>query len=458
MRVRRPAAGALLAATLALGGCTTAVAGTASPVGGARTDAGLRVHLAETGDGTDRVARDAIADVLAYWDRTYPRLYGGEFGAVDGGFWSIDPDETDPGDLPGGPCFSDDVDDLAENASYCSEDDVVVYDRAWLARLADDYGPFVVAEVMAHEIGHAVQEQAGLADPSIVAETQAECFAGGWTRWVVDGRAAHSSVRPEELDPYLLGYLYFGDAVGTSPDAEDAHGLLFDQLSAFQEGYAEGPRTCAAFDASRVFTEEEFGPGEAADGGDLPYGDVVSGSGDLLAAFWDQALTRGFPSTAPLGGRLDVPDVRAADGPGPVCGGAGVERDLQWCSEDDSVRYDAAGLLQPAYEDVGDFAVTTLLGLPYATAVRGQRGLPVDDAAAVTASVCAVGWLARELRLGHVDGPVPAISPGDVDEAAVVLLRYATEPTVVPGSGLSGFELVDSFRQGFVDGGSACGL
>jgi hypothetical protein len=72
--------------------------------------------------------------------------------------------------------------------------------------------------------------------------------------------------------------------------------------------------------------------------------------------------------------------------------------------------------------------------------------------------VCAAGWLARELRLGHVDGPVPAISPGDVDEAAVVLLRYATEPAVVPGSGLSGFELVDSFRQGFVDGGSACGL
>ncbi|MBM7806169.1 putative metalloprotease [Geodermatophilus bullaregiensis] len=458
MRVPTPA-GALLAAGLVLTGCATVVTGVAGPAGGPRTDAtdaDLRVHLAEEGGATDRVARNALADVLAYWEQTYPELFGGEFGPVDGGFWSIDPAETDPADLPGGPCFPDDLADLADNAYHCADEDVVVYDRAWLAELAEDYGAFVVAEIMAHEIGHAVQAHAGLDQPSIIAETQAECFAGGWTRWVVEGRSAHFVVRPKELDPYLLGYLYFGDAVGSSPDAEDAHGSLFDQLSAFQEGYAEGPVACAAFDTSRVYTEEEFEAEEEATGGDLPYRDVVDGTDDLLATFWDQALTSGFPGTGPLGGRLDLPDVRAADGPGMVCSGAGAELDLQYCTADDSVRYDAAGLLEPAYEDVGDFAVTTLLGLPYAMAVRGQRGLSVDDAAAVTASVCAVGWLARELHLGHVDGPGLAISPGDVDEAAVVLLQYATELTVVPESGLSGFELVDHFRQGFVDGGRAC--
>jgi predicted metalloprotease len=460
VRVRTPA-GVLLAAGLVLSGCATVVTGVAGPPGGPRTDAtdaDLRVHLAEEGDETDRVARNALADVLAYWEQTYPEVYGGRFGPVDGGFWSIDPAETDPADLPGGACFSDDVADLAGNAYYCSDDDVVVYDRAWLAELAEDYGPFVVAEIMAHEIGHAVQVRAGLDQSSIVAETQAECFAGGWTRWVVEGGSAHFSVRPKELDPYLLGYLYFGDAVGSSPDAEDAHGSLFDQLSAFQEGYAEGPPACAAFDASRVYTEEEFDAEEEATGGDLSYRDVVAGTDDLLATFWDQALTRGFPGTGPLGGRLDLPDVRAADGSGTVCSGEGAELDLQYCTEDDSVRYDAADLLEPAYEDVGDFAVTTLLGLPYAMAVRGQRGLSVDDAAAVTGAVCAVGWLVREVHLGHVDEPALAISPGDVDEAAVVLLRYATEPTVVPESGLSGFELVDHFRRGFVDGGRACGL
>ncbi|PWW22576.1 putative metalloprotease [Geodermatophilus normandii] len=454
----RPVAG-LLAVGLLVGGCTTVVAGTASPAGTTTADATaaeVEISLAEEGDPTDRVARNALADVLAYWEETYPQVFGGTFGPISGGFWSIDPDETDAADLPGGACFADDVDELADNAYYCSDDDVVVYDRAWMADLVGDYGPFIVAEIMAHEVGHAVQAQAGLDDPSIVAETQAECFAGAWTRWVVTGSAEHVTVRPKELDPYLLGYLYFGDAVGSSPDAEDAHGSLFDQLSAFQEGYADGPRACAAFDGSRVYTEQEAGRGPGRGGGS--YRAVVDGADDVLAGFWDQALARGFPGTDALGGTLAPPDVRAADGSGMVCGGEGAELDLQYCPEDGSVRYDAADLLEPVYDDVGDFAVTTLLGLPYAMAVREQRGLSVDDPEAVTSAVCATGWLAREAYLGDLDGARLEISPGDVDEAAVVLLQYATEPTVVPESGLSGFELVDSFRQGFVDGGSACGF
>jgi hypothetical protein len=39
-----------------------------------------------------------------------------------------------------------------------------------------------------------------------------------------------------------------------------------------------------------------------------------------------------------------------------------------------------------------------------------------------------------------------------------VLLQYATDPTVVAVPGLSGFELVDDFRRGFVEGGVACGF
>ncbi|WP_336028476.1 hypothetical protein [Geodermatophilus sp. FMUSA9-8] len=459
-RTVRAAAGLLLAAVVALTGCTGVVVGTAYPPGGGlrtdATDADVPVRLAEPGGETDRIARNAIADVLAYWEETYPQVYGGSFGEVEGGFWSIDPDETDADDLPGGDCFAEDVAELAENAYYCGGDDVIVYDRAWLEELAGDYGPFMIAEVMAHEIAHAVQAHAGLDDPSIVAETQAECFAGGWTRWVVEGRSRHFAVQPKELDPYLLGYLYFGDAVGTSPDAEDAHGSLFDQLSAFQEGYADGPQACAAFDEARVFTEQES---DSSDGsGDLPYEQILDTTDDVLDAFWQQAVTAGFPGTGALGGALDEPEVRAADGAGMVCGGGGAELDLQFCPEDGSVRYDAAGLLEPAYDEVGDFAVTTLLGLPYALSVREQRGLPVTGTDAVTSAVCATGWLAREMYLGEIDAAQLAISPGDVDEAAVVLLQYATDPAVVPDSGLSGFQLVDSFRQGFVDGGGSCGL
>ncbi len=458
MRVRRRTAGPLaagLVTSLALSGCTTVVAGVAVPPGGTSDRGTVTVHLAEPGDVTDRLVRAAAADVLVWWGSTYPELYGGRFPGVAGGFWSVDPDETDPADLPGGACFPDDVADLAENAYHCTDDDVVVYDRAWLADLALAHGPFMVAEVVAHEVAHAVQAHAGLDDPSIVAETQAECFAGAWTRWVADGGAAHVTVRPEELDPYLQGYGYFGDAPGTAPDAEDAHGSLFDQLAAFQEGYADGARACAAFDGSREYTARAGDPDAAAG---LPHRAVLAGAEQVLDAFWAQALTGGFPGTAPLGGRFAEPDVVGADGPGSVCTGPGPERDLQFCPDDGSVRYDDAGLLLPAHDDVGDFAVTALLALPYAMAVRAGRGLSVDDPAALASAACAAGWLARELHLAEVSGVRRPLAPGDVDEAAVVLLQHAGDPTVVPGPGVSGFALVDSFRRGFADGGDACDL
>jgi predicted metalloprotease len=448
----------VLATATALTACTTQVSGVGTPAGGLRmdaTDADLVVHLAEEGNETDRIARNALADVLDYWTATFPQVYGGEFGEVEGGFWSIDPDETDDSDLPDSPCFDGDVDELADNAFHCSGDDRIFYDRAWMEGLAEDYGPFVIAEIMAHEMGHAVQYHADLDDPSIVAETQAECFAGAWTKWVVQGNSRHFVVRPAELDDYLLGYLYFGDPPGSDPEDPSAHGSLFDQLSAFQEGYADGPQACAAFDETRVYTLEPFTPDDEETGGDLPYGEAVSSAEEVLDAFWRQAFSTGFPDAPALSGAPSLPDVEEGEHDGSACTGGGAERDVEHCA-DGTVRYDADGLLEPAYDEVGDYAVDTLLALPFALAVRDQLGLPTDGPEAVDGAVCTAGWIAREMLQGDVEDVGYSISPGDVDEAAVTLLRYGEGDNVLPGSESSGFELVDAFRQGFV--GSTCGL
>jgi predicted metalloprotease len=459
VRVRPTALAAALALVAVLTACTTSVAGVATPAGGLRmdaTDADLVIGLAEEGDETDRIARNALADVLDYWATTFPEVYGEEFGEVEGGFWSIDPDETRERDLPDSPCF-DSLEELEGNAFYCYGDDLVLYDRAWMADLAEEYGPFMIAEIVAHEMGHAVQGHAGLDDPSIVAETQAECFAGAWTRWVVEGNSRHFVVRPAELDQYLLGYLYFGDPAGSDPEDPSAHGSLFDQLSAFQEGYADGPQACAAFDERRLYTLEPFEPQEEQTGGDLPYDEAVDFSAELLSAFWEQATTTGFADAPPLGGGdVALPRVDEGSDSGSACTGEGAEVDVEYCADDGTVRYDEPGLLEPAHDDVGDFAVATLLGLPYAMAVRVELGLPAQGQEAVDSVVCATGWLAREFALGDVEGADYEISPGDVDEAAVVLLQYGEGDNVLPGSDSSGFELVDAFRQGFV--GGTCGL
>ena len=48
------------------------------------------------------------------------------------------------------------------------------------------------------------------------------------------------------------------------------------------------------------------------------------------------------------------------------------------------------------------------------------------------------------------------ISPGDLDESVLFLLEYGVEAEVLGAAQLSGFQLVDVFRGGFVEGARAC--
>ena len=87
--------------------------------------------------------------------------------------------------------------------------------------------------------------------------------------------------------------------------------------------------------------------------------------------------------------------------------------------------------------------------------MRDQLDLSTDDDAAVRSSICLTGWYAAKV-FNHQAGERVQISPGDVDESVQFLLVYTDEETVIPDVGLSGFQLVDLFRNGFVRGLSAC--
>ena len=58
--------------------------------------------------------------------------------------------------------------DVAENAFYCNAGRFVAYDDERLfPQLAREFGDFTIALTLAHEWGHAVQDQAGLTGPTI---------------------------------------------------------------------------------------------------------------------------------------------------------------------------------------------------------------------------------------------------------------------------------------------------
>ena len=458
----------ILALAVALSGCsTTSVRGQASPAAPPITDVAPAdfpiTGAAET--EADVTSRNALADLNDYWAQTFPEVYGEDFTQLAGGYFSVDPGDVDESAYPGGEigCGSP-PEDVEQNAFYCppdvgaSNEDSISYDRAFLQELGDQYGRFLPALIMAHEFGHAVQGRVGYpnGDTSINVETQADCFAGAWTRWVADGNAAHESIRAPELDDLLVGYFIVRDPPGTGAEEDQAHGSYFDRVSAIQDGYDGGAAACRdGYEADRVFTQSEFVTDQdLASDGNAPPATVANLIQTALPIYYGDS----FPDD--LGTDFSPPTVEAFDGDAPGCGGLAPDAKIGFCADDDTVYYDDSDLAAPAYDQIGDYAVLTAVAIPYGLAARSQLGLSTDDEDAIRSATCQAGAFSGAALYGEVVQGEEGIqlSPGDFDEAIQFLLSYGKDPTVFPDVGLSGFQLVDVFRQGFLYGLTACGL
>lgn len=452
-RRRRWAVLPALLAMLALPACSIVVVGQASPAQPPVTDVGggeLTV-VGATDDAVDILARNALADLEDFWTEQLPEVFGQQWSPLEGGYFSVDPGNVDPAVYPDGIGCGSDPSEVEDNAFYCLDpsaphSDSISYDRTFLAELGEEFGRFIPALVMSHEFGHAVQARVGSPGASILAETQADCLAGTWTRWVADGQAEHSTLRTPELDELLRGYLLLRDPVGTDINAQEAHGSYFDRVSAFQEGFDSGAEACRDnFGVDRVLTQNEFSPGEQFTGGNASYPDLL----DIVDRSLPEAFGPAFDQV--FGEPFDAPEIEPFDGEAPGCA-TDPDQDLVYCADDRVVGFDETDLAPDAYE-LGDFALATAIALPYGLAVRDQLGLSTDDQDAVRSAVCLSGWYAFQV---YDQQTSVGISPGDVDESVQFLLTFGDDPSVVPAVGLTGFQLVDLFRNGFVEGLPAC--
>jgi predicted metalloprotease len=439
-----------------LAGCAIPVRGDATPGRGEPVDvtaAQLHITAAVPGE-VDQWVRNALADLDTFWTQAYPTFFGKPFKPLSGGFFSVDSDNIDPNAYPatGIGCATDprDPEDTKDNAFYNPKCDAIAYDRTLLAGLAEHAGQALVPIVLAHEFGHAVQARFGFAPDghSIEDETQADCFAGAWSAWVVAGHAQHVAIRKPQLGDVLTGYLTLSDPVGSDPGETQAHGSYFDRVAAFSDGYDKGVASCRDdFGPDRVFTEGRFStPAEAASNGNAPYAQAVELVGTTLPTFWGKVFSSAFSR------RFEKPRIRAFDGTAPSCAGGG-QRELGYCPKDNTVYYDEPDLVRPAYR-IGDWAVATAISLPYAIAARSQLGRSTDDAAATRSAVCLTGWYTSQVF--NESFKDVTLSPGDVDEAVRFLLKYGVSGDVFPNVHATGFELLRAFRDGFLEGGSAC--
>jgi predicted metalloprotease len=412
------------------------------------------------GGEIDKLAAAVIKDVEKYWKETFPATFDGkQWEDLRGGYYSVD---TSNPQSPAPPC-TDQASDVEGNAFYCPTADAMAWDRASLLPvLKERFGEASVMLVLAHEMGHAVQRRAGItpsaerADPAkyptILLEAQADCYAGTFVKWVRQGKADRLQVSDDALDPALEAMVAFRDPVGTAKTAQGAHGDAFDRVSAFQDGFDKGAKLCADMSTTnREFTARGFQTQQDADtGGNLALGETVTDvQKDINTYLQTQVSKAGSQWTPPKTQSVtSTPDCTKGD-QGPVA----------FCPDKTEIDLQPTGQLAEIHKQIGDWSTGTILASRYGLAVLSTLKKPLSGADAQRSALCVAGAYSGDLLSRKAGQSDFSLSPGDLDEAVQVLLRYDYAARDVDGKApTTGFERVSDFRTGAVGGFTACKL
>ena len=126
---------------------------------------------------------------------------------------------------------------------YCSQNSTVYYPLSWTdpsGQTPAEIGDFAVAVILAHEVGHHVQNLTGaFADPNVFTiqlELQADCLAGLWGRSVYE----EGLLEPGDVGEALQIAANAADLPGTPAEDPNAHGTEAQRTDAFFTGYESG--------------------------------------------------------------------------------------------------------------------------------------------------------------------------------------------------------------------------
>jgi predicted metalloprotease len=395
--------------------------------------------------GYDPTMRLALTSIDRYWTKQFPDVYDDTYKKLSGGVYAYSAGSRIPS------CDGQSLPYLVlqQNAFYCPESDFIAWDDQGLfPRLEKKYGRFLLAIVLAHEWGHAIQERSGFYLDTITAEQQADCFAGAWAASIdpkTDKELA--KLRDTELDKALSGFIEFRDLVGMVATDPGAHGTAFDRIRAFQDGYEGTPSSCAYYEEElpdlvaipyRSFKERFRG-------GNLPYPEVLPSITKELANNWKSVF-----STAPV--------TTSATEEFPVCFAQPISPEgfndatFSYCDDDKTLRYDEK-TMRTLYDRIGDFGPATTIGVGWAMSDLVAQGQDPNTKAFWSEANCRVGAWAGTM-FDAEDPENSQLSPGDLDESVRTILESSAKGASKTYG--SGFEQVSAFRAGVLNGVRGC--
>lgn len=437
------------------------VAGCTSQIAGSGTQSQIRTGgdtnfeiIGDAGTAYDELAKKAMVDIYAFWEETYPELSGGApFEPLAGGVYSVD--GADPSDeAMHEACLAKVPGVVEDNLLHCRLDDSVAYDRTsgFFLDLVERTGDFTLAAIFAHEMGHAIQYRLQTEPASTVYnETQADCLAGSWIGWILDGNGTNFRISGDELDLSLTGYIELRDPDGSAADDQGAHGNGFDRVAALADGISYGATFCLQDWNERGITQRPYiSQADYDAGGDLPYDGDPGGSDTVtlgpkdLEEFWTDAFQRTGRTWAPVTAEEGTPSCRAEK-----------IKSIGFCSDDNTVQYED-DVLHEAYE-YGDFAAMTMLGIGWGLSVRHQFGRDTTDRAALLAASCYQGAYASTRNVESIDTATGlTLSPADMDEGTIALLTLVSDDEAYGERDTTGYERIQYFITGYFGGLPSC--
>ncbi len=388
----------------------------------------------------DQLAEYTLADLYTFYGQVFPQDFGQKFipPAHLQSYDSTDKaavvckgltDKNFPKD--GIPLYNE------PNAMYVFPPcDTIVWDRkVMLPQLEQKSGELATPTVLAHEMGHRVQTQLKFdrANPTIVAEQQADCYAGAYWKWVADGHSSYFNFNQTAgMRQVLIALAGTRDPVGGLATDQMAHGNGFDRAYAFGEGYAGGADRCNKMDAAEIQQRHQQFP--------FTYvptnSDNIPISDDFLKAV-AETVDSYFGQTA---AGYKAPTLTSYTGQTPPsCPGFNATFPVGYCPATNTVTYNLAELQRigtptAGFESVsGDFSAVLLLVSRYALAAQAAGGSPITGNAAGMRALCYAGTWATWMR--DPQGPKKLqLSVSDVDKAVFEVIDSPLPASDVNGS------------------------
>lgn len=176
-----------------------------------------------------------IKDIGAYWSS---QLTARGHPGFDFYYLVVQPDKVTYSTC--GLVGDSDVVRRATPAGYCPRNDTVYVSSSWLYNHTSNNGISIygAGEVIAHEIGHAVQAELRLPSNSVVRhELQADCLAGVW----VDYERRIGRAYPQDVQDAQVQVQSSGDYEFSAPDH---HGTADQRVYAWKAGLKGGLGAC----------------------------------------------------------------------------------------------------------------------------------------------------------------------------------------------------------------------